>query len=53
FGSEKVLFGTDSPWASQSESVKALMSLQLSDDEKSNILSLNAIKLTALSSTKV
>lgn len=53
FGSERVLFGTDSPWASQSESVKALISLPLSDDEKSNILSLNAIKLTAPSSAEV
>lgn len=48
FGSERVLFGTDSPWASQSDCVKALMSLGLSDDEKRNILYNNAANLLRL-----
>ena len=45
FGSERVLFGTDSPWAPQSDCVRAVMSLGLSDDEKRNILHGNALKL--------
>ena len=45
FGSERVLFGTDSPWASQSDCVRALMSLGLSDNENGNILHGNALKL--------
>ena len=45
FGSERVLFGTDSPWASQSESVKAFLSLPLTDEEKSAMLYNNASKI--------
>mgnify|MGYP002623414293 CR=1 FL=1 len=45
FGSERVLFGTDSPWSSQSECVKAVMSLRLDDEDKRNILYDNAIRL--------
>ncbi|MBR1657817.1 MAG: amidohydrolase [Synergistaceae bacterium] len=42
FGSENVLFGTDSPWASQSETVKTVMSLSLSEWEKGMIFFGNA-----------
>ena len=49
FGSERVLFGTDSPWASQSDCVRAVMSLELSDDEKKNILCGNALKFLGAS----
>ena len=42
FGSNCVLFGTDSPWASQSETVKAVMSLSLSEWEKEMIFFGNA-----------
>ncbi|MBR1437843.1 MAG: amidohydrolase family protein, partial [Synergistaceae bacterium] len=42
FGSENVLFGMDSPWASQSKTVKAVMSLSLSETEKRMILYGNA-----------
>ena len=45
FGSERVLFGTDSPWASQSDCVRAVMSLGLADDEKRNILYNNVANL--------
>ena len=45
FGSERVLFGTDSPWASQSDCVRAVMLLGLSDNENGNILHGNALKL--------
>ena len=45
FGSERVIFGTDSPWASQSECVNAVMSLSLSDNEKRNILYNNAVNI--------
>lgn len=45
FGSERVLFGTDSPWASQVECVRAVMSLGLADDETRNILHDNAASL--------
>lgn len=51
FGSERVLFGTDSPWASQSDCVRAVMSLGLSDDEKRNILHGNALKFLGASIT--
>ena len=45
FGSERVIFGTDSPWASQKECVNNFMSLGLSDYEKRNILYNNAEKI--------
>ena len=45
FGSERVIFGTDSPWASQKECVKEFMSLCLSDGERKNILYDNAVRL--------
>ena len=51
FGSERVLFGTDLPWASQSDCVRAVMSLGLSDDEKRNILHDNALKILGTSIT--
>ena len=48
FGSERVIFGTDSPWMSQSECVKWIMSLPLSDCEKSMMLSENATELLGI-----
>lgn len=48
FGSDRVLFGTDSPWTDQEESLKAFMRLPLSGEDKQNILSLNAKKLLSL-----
>lgn len=44
-GSERFLFGTDSPWTDQRESVRIIQGLLLSEKEKKNILSDNAKKL--------
>ena len=48
FGSENVLFGTDSPWTDQRCSLDAFLDLPLSDADKQNILSLNAKRLLSL-----
>lgn len=48
FGSGRVLFGSDSPWASQAESIAALRSLPLAKAEKESILGMNAARLLGL-----
>lgn len=48
FGPERVLFGTDSPWASQIESLESFMSLELNEREKNMILHENVEKLLAI-----
>ena len=48
FGAEKILFGTDSPWSSQKESIDFIKNLPLSDVEKNKILGDNAEKLLTL-----
>lgn len=48
FSSERVLFGSDSPWSHQGESVAAIRALPLTDEEKNNILGANAAKLLGL-----
>ena len=45
FGAEKVLFGTDSPWASQKKSLKWIQHSPLRKDEKEMILGDNAEKI--------
>ena len=45
FGSERVLFGTDSPWADQQKSVADILALDLTEKEKENILWRNAKKI--------
>ncbi|MBQ9931013.1 MAG: amidohydrolase family protein [Firmicutes bacterium] len=45
FGSEHVLFGTDSPWGPQKENKDAILALPLTDEEKRNILGENARRL--------
>lgn len=45
FGSERVLFGTDSPWTDQKKSVEDIRSLPLTETEKENILGKNAQRL--------
>ena len=45
FGAERVIFGSDSPWASQIESVKAINALPLSETEKTKIFSENALSV--------
>lgn len=42
FGSDRVLFGTDSPWSDQKESLAFILSLPLSASERSAILGGNA-----------
>ena len=48
FGAERVLFGSDSPWASQNESIMALSALPLSESEKTKIFSENALSILNL-----
>ena len=48
FGAERVLFGTDSPWSSQLDSVKEFESLELTDSEKELILFGNAARLLCI-----
>lgn len=45
FGSKRVLFGTDSPWADQPIAVRNIQSLPLSEAEKADILGGNAYRL--------
>ena len=45
FGADRVLFGTDSPWASQKDALSAVRALPLTDEEKDTILYKNAEKL--------
>ncbi len=42
FGADRVLFGTDSPWADQKETPEAFLRLPLTDEEKERILYKNA-----------
>ena len=52
FGAERVIFGTDSPWASQSECVNMIKYLPLSDNEKELIFSGNALSLLGIKKQK-
>jgi len=48
FGAEKILFGTDSPWSPQKESIDFIKNLPLTEVEKNKILGDNAEKLLTL-----
>ena len=48
FGSHRVLFGTDSPWADQKEALAAFRALPLTPEEQEAILGGNAQKLLNL-----
>lgn len=48
FGSERVLFGSDSPWTDQAASIRAIRALALTDAEKESILGENARVLLGL-----
>ena len=45
FGSSRVLFGTDSPWSDQEQSLRFIKKLPLSQQELDDILSANAERL--------
>ena len=45
FGSHRILFGTDSPWADQKQEAQRIAALPLTQTEIENILSLNATRL--------
>lgn len=45
FGADRILFGTDSPWTSQKNSVDFIKNLPLTDADKNKILGLNARRL--------
>ena len=47
-GAERVLFGTDSPWAEHKEQIARIENCPLSDEEKALILGGNAKKLLNL-----
>lgn len=48
FGVERILFGTDSPWSDQKESIDWIQALPLSGEEKAAILGGNAQRLLKL-----
>ena len=48
FGSQRVLFGTDSPWDDLPASIDRIRSLPLTPDEQENIFSRNARKLLGI-----
>lgn len=53
FGSKRVLFGTDSPWANQKDYMQVFRSLPLSEEEKTDILGRNAENLLKLNEPAV
>ncbi|MCD7748970.1 MAG: amidohydrolase family protein [Oscillospiraceae bacterium] len=46
---DKILFGTDSPWASQAGAIQAIRDLDLGEDLTEKILGGNAMRLLNLS----
>ena len=48
FGTDRVLFGTDSPWADQSIYVDRLGTCGFSDSEFENIMAKNAVRLLGM-----
>lgn len=47
-GCDKILFGSDSPWSSGKKEIEAIKALPLTDEEKDNILGLNAKRILGL-----
>ena len=52
FGAERVVFGTDSPWASQSETLREIDSLPLTEAEKRRIFYDNSADMLSLGHSK-
>ena len=50
FGADRILFGTDSPWAGQAAEVRKIRALRLTEEERRKILGRNAAGLLGLSS---
>ena len=48
FGADRILFGTDSPWADQSAEVQQIQKLPMTAEEKEKILGGNACRLLGL-----
>ena len=48
FGTEKLLFGTDSPWEGQAAEIAKIRALPLKEEEKAAILGGNAKALLGL-----
>ena len=48
FGADRVLFGTDSPWSSQADTLRSVRALPLTEKEKAAILYENAAGLLGL-----
>ena len=48
FGAQRVLFGSDSPWSSQKESLEWVKAQPLTEEERTAILGGNAQKLLNL-----
>ena len=53
FGAERVLFGTDSPWAPQSEALRTIESLPLTEAEKRRIFYDNSAHMLSLEHSKI
>ncbi len=48
-GTDRLLFGTDSPWGDQRTDVESIRSLDFTEDEKEKIFSGNALKILKIS----
>ena len=48
YGADKVLFGTDSPWGGQKQSLELFGQLKLTEAEKEKILCLNAKRVLGI-----
>ena len=48
FGEDRVLFGTDSPWSGQKESLDFIRALDLPNETKAKIFGDNTVKLLGM-----